>query len=508
MRQSVQVLADPEGKWERGRVNMTLETNNKVRTGSRSMARVKLADGSHILLLPNSQAELENLSSVQKAIRLVRGRVRAVVSRMRSGGFQVKTPIGVASVRGTEFEVEFDEDGDQMGVRVTKGQVGVSKLGELSEEVVLNAGDRIRFGVEGAIGDPIRSGAIPLNRQDIRSEVQIARVKDSITSMAAEEARNADYQVGKSLIDVDGKRVRVEEYITRPASDKFKLVVLNERETRFDYYTYTGTFNTDLPADLSVALRQVNGKLGTEAPDYFLTAYETLASNTRDNITESATGGHLVKITFNGTTYTLTDNLNGSNIKTVEAAVLQGDGSYKIYNPLRDTFRLVSAANKDEAVKIGILDTTNDTYRTLDPTDTYWKTRFDGYTFSVNDAIKTRYLVKGSVARTLAIDLDATFTHAPIATISEFPSGSGSLHNRLSLFFDDDSKLVYNNYIINDDGQTATNADFAGIATGAAYQNELLKWNYQQKVKGDGMSDEINLVIDPRIGTMSGLIQQ
>jgi hypothetical protein len=53
-------------------------------------------------------------------------------------------------------------------------------------------------------------------------------------------------------------------------------LVLNERDSRFDYFTYTGTFNTTLPEDLSVALGEVNGKLGTDAPTYYLTDYEML----------------------------------------------------------------------------------------------------------------------------------------------------------------------------------------------------------------------------------------
>ena len=226
-----------------------------------------------MLVLPNSQAEFENLNSLEKTIKLLRGRVRAVVAKLRGGNnFNIKTPIGVASVRGTDFEVEVSEDGKQMDVDVHEGSVGVSRLGDLAGEVTVNAGETLKMGLEGAIGDPIKTGAVPLERTDIRAEVQIAGAKESMLAMAADEARNADFQSGKSLIDVSGQRVRVEEYIMRPAADQFKLVVLNERPTRFDSFTYTGTFNQNLPEDLSVALRDVGGKLGSR-PDYYLTDY-------------------------------------------------------------------------------------------------------------------------------------------------------------------------------------------------------------------------------------------
>jgi hypothetical protein len=512
VRAKVEVKSANGTDWKAAKTNTTLSTADTIRTGSRSTARVRLADGSKILLLQNSQAELENLSTVQKAIKLIRGRVRAVVKRLNANSeFKIKTPIGVASVRGTEFEVEFVEDGGNMFVDVLSGQVGVSRLGDLGSEVMVNPGESIKFGTEGELGDPIRSGAAPLDRQGVNAEVQDARVKDSVIAMAAEELRNADYQTAKSLIDVDGRRVRVEEYITRPAANQFKLVSLNERDSRFDYFTYTGTFNTTLPEDLSVALGEVNGKLGTDASTYYLTDYEMLMSNTRDKITDVGSGGHLVKITMSGSgdtaQYTLTnvDDQGVTTTRTVDAAAVQSDGSYKIYNPINDTFQSVSAADKDEALAVTVLDDGN--YRSMTSADTFWNTRYNETTFRINDVVKTSFAVKSGVTNVLALDLDGTFTNQPIVTISEFPT-AGSLHNRLTLYYSDGSTLKYDNYIIDDEGKMATKKDFAGLSNTAAYQKELLKWNYQQKVKASEMKDEINLVFDPRIGTMSGLIQQ
>jgi len=325
--------------------------------------------------------------------------------------------------------------------------------------------------------------------------------------MAAEESRNADFQVGKSLIDVNGKRVRVEEYIMRPASNQFKLVALNSRATRFDYFTYTGTFNQALPSDLSVALSEVGGKLGSTNPDYFLTDYEMFMSNTTDSTKDTGSGGHLVQIDFDGATdsYILTDPTKTSNTRTIERAALQSDGSYKVYNPLRDTFSLVTASNLTTALEISVID--GGTYRNLAAGDRYWKTRFNTNTFYINNSVKSSF-AQNSTANILALDLDATFTNPAITSISEFPTGSGSLHNRLSLFYSDGSKLVYDNYIIDDEGNIGDTSTFTGISTSAQYQNELNNWNYQQIVTADEFNGRtIDLVIDPRIGTMSGLIQ-
>ncbi len=505
VRQNVEIQPSGADNWVKASNKHSLQTSDRIRTGKQSVARIKMEDGTKILLLQNSQAEIENMSSVQKTIKLLRGRVRAVVTKIKgTQSFSIKTPIGVASVRGTEFEVEFQEDGEKMQVDVHSGSVGVSKLGDLANEVIVNPGESIKFGLEGDMGDPIKSGAAPLNNQDIRNEVVDSKVKDAVIAQAAEDLRNADYQTGKSLIDVDGKRVRVEEYISRPAANQYKLVSLNERDDRFDYFTYTGTFNQNLPEDLSIALRQVGGRLGSTAPEYYLTAYEMLLSNTIDNVNESASGGHRVRIDFDGTTYTLT-NPDTSETHSIEAAEDLNNGTFKIYNPLTDKFTVVNAADVNAAKEVTISD--EGTYRNFANTDVYWKTRFDSLTYSINGTVKTSYTPKLSVSNILALDLDGLFSDAPIGAQSTYPEGSGSLHNRLTLYYADGSVTTYDNYIIDDEGNIAPASAFAGVTSGEEYKGKILDWNYQQKIKSTEMSGEINLVIDPRIGTLSGLIQ-
>jgi hypothetical protein len=507
------VEVQPNGtQWRKAERQMPLITQDKVRTGSSSVARIKLADGTKVLLLQNSQAEMASLTSVEKSIHLLRGRLRAIVARIKGGNnFKITTPVGVASVRGTDFEVNVNDDGSQMEVRVFEGSVAVAKLGDLANEVLLAPGDKLKFGAEGALQpDAIKQGAVPLPRMEIRNEIQLASAKDAVLSAAAEESRNADYQVGKSLIDVNGRRVRVEEYIMRPASNQFKLVVLNERSSRFDYFTYKGTFNKDLPEDLSVALKQVPGQLGT-APDYNLTDYETLMSNTVDKITENASGGHLVKIAFDGTNYTLSEldpvtNLPTGNTRTIAAAAVQPDGTYKIYNPISDSYSLVTADQKDDALKVSVLD--GGSYRNLASGDLYFRTRYNDYTSGIDGVLKTSYSKKSSVTNTLSIDADADFLNAPIMTVVEQPSGPNSLHNKLSLYYGDGSKTTYDTYIIDDKGTVAPADAFSGITTSADYRNAIDGFNYEQCVSSDEMQGRnIDLVVDPRIGTISGLIQ-
>jgi len=154
-RRKVEIQRIDTKEWRPASRNTILKTNEKIRTGRRSTARIKLKDGTKILILQNSRVEMENLSSIQKTIKLMRGRLRAIVKKIKGAkNFQIKTPIGVASVRGTDFEVEYLEDSEDMTVIVKSGQVGVSRLGDLANEVILNPGDKIIFGPSGVLGNP------------------------------------------------------------------------------------------------------------------------------------------------------------------------------------------------------------------------------------------------------------------------------------------------------------------------------------------------------------------
>ena len=173
--------------------------------------------------------------------------------------------------------------------------------------------------------------------------------REQIQVAAAEEMKLAEYQEGKSLIDVNGYRVRLEEYILRNPKDvaaadrdkAFKFVVLNTRESAFNYFTYEGIFNKTLPPDLSVALRNATGRTIGSEPDYYMVAYVMQQSNLTDAIKDMADGGHLVQVTYDAVNdrYILQAHNVGSDGKagTVTDTVYQQRVSNgKIYDPIAD----------------------------------------------------------------------------------------------------------------------------------------------------------------------------
>lgn len=517
----VEVRRVQSAKWFPVRVGLRLEPGDTVRAPGRARAELVLDDGTRMTLRPGSQMQIREVAP-NRVFHLDYGRLKAAVKKLKAGRkFEVKTPVAAASVRGTVFEVGFDEEGQKGFLDVSRGAVALSQEGK---EVLVPAGSRMEFSADLPLSDAPqkaeageREGAA-----EVRREVGLGMSKEEIMAAAAEEMRLAEYQEGKTLVDVNGHRVRLEEYIIRrPVEvaeadrDKaFKLVVLNERDNRFDYFYYRGVFNQSLPEDLSVALKDLDGKLGEERPSYYLREYEMAQSNTQDSVKDTASGGHHVKITYDGTTYTLSDPDNPSNTRTVtadEQSVVDDVTYHKIYDPVADKFTTVTDGQfAGGDFRPVVYDPADDGFRLFGAGDTFWRTGFNSYSHALNSVTKQSYAKKSTVANTLAVDLDANFTFAGGYVIASLatPSGSDFLHNRVTLFYGDGTTETVDTYVIDDQGKIGPLSAFAGKTTGQAFKTELLNWNYEQVITASEFQGrKIDLVVEPKILIKSGLIQ-
>jgi len=95
-------------------VGVSLVVGDIVRTGKRSRAQLKFADGSTLNIGSLSKIEISEFSfsadkKVRKtSIRDLRGKVRALVTKStdKDSFFNIKTPSAVAAVRGTDLGVD------------------------------------------------------------------------------------------------------------------------------------------------------------------------------------------------------------------------------------------------------------------------------------------------------------------------------------------------------------------------------------------------------------------
>lgn len=113
-----------------------IHSGDTLRSGADGSATIEFADGSLLLLQPNSELEMDSLGSfdasgmVDTSVRLKKGRVENRVAPQKPDSrYRIITPAAVAAVRGTEFRVGADNNGDLMRNEVLEGKIAVSGSG-------------------------------------------------------------------------------------------------------------------------------------------------------------------------------------------------------------------------------------------------------------------------------------------------------------------------------------------------------------------------------------------
>jgi hypothetical protein len=482
---SAVVLTSTEGKvlylkagsytWAQVSRGQVISPGDQLKTATGASAVVGFDDGTSVTLNPASSFTLQESNAAASEMRLSVGSLRAWISKSLNRRFAVRTPTAVCSVRGTEFAVGVNPRGET-DVQMFGGLLAVSDRD--GNEVLLKDNDSIRVTAEG-LGKPNEgrgasgdAAAADKAKEEAKKEVSLQMSKEEVQAAAAEEAKLAEYKEGKAMIDVFGQRVRIEEYIIRPRADQFKFVVLNERPSRFDYFYYKGTFNSALPTDLSVALRQLGGCLGA-ACQYFMTGYETGRSNTIDNMLEVTSGGHQVDVNNNADA---------------------NDDVTTVYDRGSDTFVTVAAGTPFFQT---LYDSYNLTFNGVSHDS--WNQPGGNVQDYLGASLPSRVQVTSLQSAPNCAPPDCTFNESGV--IHQVIYNSNGAVNNHSVW------EKYDNYIISDEGRVAKTSDFGGITTGAQYKQTLLNWNFQTVVTASEFQGrKIDLVVEPRIFIQSGLI--
>lgn len=287
------------GTWQHISKGQSIPAGSQIKTSRRSSVEAITTREHKIKIDENSSVTVEEASEQNSIFSITIGKIRSLVKKLRPiDKYQVKTPISVISVRGTDFSVSVDE-ANKVKVEVYEGVVSAREVSTgveievpegYSTTIIENASPSIpeRMTLEKTeMPEPERI------RYSAKAEMFDEISKDAVLERAANEIKLAEYQNGKSLIDVHGKRVRLEEYVVRPAENQFKYVVLNTRENRFDFGKILFTFDKALPKDLSEATKNMFYYEGSDKPSNWLTGVDSVMSNTVDKVNEVATGGEM-----------------------------------------------------------------------------------------------------------------------------------------------------------------------------------------------------------------------
>ena len=133
---SGQVAVETNGRQAPARPGMTIHEGQRIITGPGAFATFEMEDASRVTLPSNTSVRVDRLRSVvltnapQRVFRLEHGRstIQATPNPNPNGRFEVRTPVSISAVRGTEFRV--GARGDKAQTEVIKGAVGVG-LGQI-----------------------------------------------------------------------------------------------------------------------------------------------------------------------------------------------------------------------------------------------------------------------------------------------------------------------------------------------------------------------------------------
>jgi len=256
---NVEVRNAREGQWGPVTENMGIAEGGAVRTGADGSAVVVLPNKSKVWVKESSSLELEQRQTLASRLALVFGRIKVRVPHlMRREKFEVRTPSAVCAVRGTEFTVDTDEAG-AMNINVLYGEVklnftvppekGASQLDipqgrnmTLAEKgkpgkVALMTAEQEKASLENwnpGLSPSERRKEMKAKDNDRAQMREFARVtggtEDSVKSFL-NVVKESDLEAGRTLKDIHGNTVRVDQRLMRPDSSTLQFFNLVKRPT-------------------------------------------------------------------------------------------------------------------------------------------------------------------------------------------------------------------------------------------------------------------------------------
>lgn len=129
----------------------------RIQTGQNAFLSISLADGSTVTLPSQTRVRVERLrrfrltNEMERLFRVDDGRTQTEVTPRTNGRdrFEMRTPISVAAVRGTDFRVAVLDGGKAATTEVLGGHVGLAGGGA---QAMLEPGEGVRVSPDGTTG--------------------------------------------------------------------------------------------------------------------------------------------------------------------------------------------------------------------------------------------------------------------------------------------------------------------------------------------------------------------
>ncbi|MBI4057185.1 MAG: FecR domain-containing protein [Elusimicrobia bacterium] len=294
---TVEFRAQKDGAWQSASRGTNIPSGGAVRTNSDGRVTLLFPNRSRIWLKESSGLEVQEQNPLMNKLSLLWGSLKAKVPHLRRREqFQVGTPIGVAAVRGTEFTITSSEKGGDFKIHCLFGKVNFdftfpSDKGTGSETVVIPQGMGFQGDAHnGQLGlldktqeiealsnwDPgLTAGQRfedlkdkEVARQEVRQFADRVDDAEEAVKDVLNRVKEEDFAAGRTLKDIHGNLVRVDQRLLRPDSSSLQFVNLVKRPV-YDYtahkFAYSGAqggsrldslqarvdFNRALPEDIA-----------------------------------------------------------------------------------------------------------------------------------------------------------------------------------------------------------------------------------------------------------------
>ncbi len=292
--------AGADGWRPAGKTPRPMSEGDGLRTGFNAKARVELQAGSVLEAEGNAHVSIEVDGPGHTSLHALFGTVRLSASAGGGRSVSVRTPTCVVRARGDRVTTRITVGGGgSVVIEVVDGVAGVED--NRGTAIILRAGQRAAVDLAGvheptAAPTPVQARKIDF-MASMRRELGFELGRDADFAAAARETRRVEREIGRVLIDADGRRVRVEEYVVRPSASRLALVVMNGRESGLSYYSWDGQFDRSLPRDLQPVMA---GLAGSSAPTaWTVTDFTATRAGGGASLAESGSGGHQVDLNAN-----------------------------------------------------------------------------------------------------------------------------------------------------------------------------------------------------------------
>lgn len=283
-----------------GKTPRPMSEGDGLRTGFNAKARVELRAGSVLEAEGNAHVSIEVDGPGHTSLHALFGTVRLNASAGGGRAVSVRTPTCVVRARGDRMEARITvAGGGSATVEVVSGVAGVED--NRGTSLILRAGQRVSVDLAGvheptAAPTPVQARKIDFMAA-MRRELGFELGRDADFAAVSRETRRGERELGRVLIDADGRRVRVEEYVVRPTASRLALVVMNGRESGLSYYSWDGQFDRALPRDLQPVMAGLAGSAAATA--WTVTDFEATWAGGGATLAERGSGGHQVDLNAN-----------------------------------------------------------------------------------------------------------------------------------------------------------------------------------------------------------------